>query len=54
MSKTVGVYVSDERSETANGMVVYVVNDEGKRVRLEIAPDMIHAFTVPVVGAVSN
>lgn len=54
MSKTVAVQVSDERSTTANGIVVYVISDEGKRVRLEIAPDMIHAFTVPVVGAVSN
>lgn len=46
----IGIYISDERSETAGGIVIYTVHADGKRVRGEIAPDMVNAYKVPVLN----
>lgn len=46
----IGIYISDEASKTANGIVVYLLTAEGKRVRNEIAPDMVEAYGVPVLN----
>lgn len=46
----IGIYISEETSATTNGVVVYLVTEDGKRVRNEIAPDMVEAYGVPVLN----
>lgn len=46
----IGIYISDEKCETAGGIVIYTVHQNGERVRGEIAPDMVNAYKVPVLN----
>lgn len=46
----IGIYISDEMSKTAGGIVIYTVHQNGERVRGEIAPDMVGAYKVPVLN----
>ena len=42
MGNIVGIYLSEERSETNGGVVVYGIGRNGeRRFRVEIAPDMV-------------
>ena len=50
MNPIIGIHISEEVSETPNGIVVYVVYANGNRVRNEIAPDMVEAYGVPVLN----
>jgi hypothetical protein len=46
----IGIYISDEVSETAGGIVIYIIHQDGERVRGEIAPDMVNAYKVPILN----
>ena len=46
----IGIYISDEVCETPNGVVVYLLMEDGRRIRNDIAPDMVEAYGVPVLN----
>jgi hypothetical protein len=50
MNTLIGIYISDEVSEIAGGIVIYTVHEDGERVRNVIAPEMVNAYKVPVLN----
>lgn len=45
----VAIRLSEEASNTPNGVVIYVLYSDGTSFRNEVAPDMVEAYGVPVI-----
>jgi len=49
-NRIIAIRVTDQMSEENGGVVIYVVYSDGRMIRNTVAPDMVEAYGVPVIG----